>query len=1231
MAKSKRVTSLIMAIILILLVLGTDSGLHRTAYAKGEIATSTDAGESGDTSECETTDVTTTETEITDFSSLDEATSDETTSENNSDTTELTANDGNYKGENYEVKFNLDNKWDSGFNATITITNTGEIPIENWCISFPLEQKISNIWNGIIDETYDDFYVVKNAGWNQDIPVGGSVSFGMTCYEAFTEYPEYCTLIGNEVELKNGAYAVAYEITDDWGDGYKALITITNNKSVPLEDWRIKFEYSDNVITKIWDAKILSESEGQYQIGCEDYNQNIAAGQSVTFGILVEPGKSDTDIKNIVVTEYNTKIVGKYVTLIGYLPEGSNKLELYMESSEECAKYEIYACIDGTENFLIDTIEDAQEYIYSLPDNFAKMDIYARGYYGEHGYMDSLSLTVEYINGKCILIMPDTDGDGLSDCVEIYYGSDIENTDTDGDGLDDYYEVAVSSTSPISEDTDSNGIMDGDEDYDEDGLIISDEKTERTDPWDYDTDMDNLTDGDEVNKYGTNPLAPDTDEDGLEDEEEILLGTDPLNPDTDGDGILDGDELFDQIFTHEVTNEDCVIREVVVSMEGTGCLQTNTYVESVMDVDVLCTDVVGLVGEPFEIETEAKFDKATLTFKLDMDKLGEVPFENLLFLWYDEDNQQFVEMDTILDEENGTVSIETTHFSKYMIVNSADWYEAWADEIDYNPEFDGKDIHYNTVLAIDCSGSMGSNDPITINTNINSQYDAMYRYQCHRIKGAKTFINRMSEDDNAAIILFDGQASVVVSMTNDKQSLSLALQKITNRGGTSFDAALRTSLMSFDEDMLTDKNACNRIILLSDGQSTYSKSLLEGIKSKGIRIYTIGLGSSVDTETLQKISEATNGESYKADTSDELADLYERIYSTDDFDKSDDDKDGLYDIIEEAGIRLINGRVINTDSSDNDSDNDGLLDGKEIDPKPIYREKELVIDGNVILVKGYCFIMYSDPNSIDSDGDGLYDNSRREVIDSNNNNARIVVAPIDPQPLNCNGPKGIWQSQYNNEVKGDIPCSLIGKRAIEWTNPDSIAAGKGAEVLNFLVDETGNVLHAQVETWQKKYGYNNAFDVVFKIGTNGNVRREKFVFSCNEKKYVIWTWRGDYLNIGSGAEIGIYEETSMYGIWSSVDFELPMTLNLYNYYSYDSIENIFCWKPKDEQWWITGFNPNKLNPIVENMVSLGSINMSDARALYNGLKTAVQDNSYLNDFMIFDDVSRTVWLIWWEK
>ena len=275
--------------------------------------------------------------------------------------------------------------------------------------------------------------------------------------------------------------------------------------------------------------------------------------------------------------------------------------------------------------------------------------------------------------------LADTDEDGLPNLIEKEIGSDPYNPDTDGDGLPDGYEALTLGTDPTKPDTDDNGVLDCDEDFDEDGLTNLQEYELGTEPYNDDTDGDGLNDGEEINTYSTDPLKVDTDDDGLEDGDEIYFETDPLNPDTDGNGVLDGDEKRFQTFIHKVENEDCAVTEVRVSMEGTGNLQKATTVESIMNKDILCSEVVGLVGEPFEIKTTSQFDKATLTYVIDKSKLGDTEFDNLLFLWYDEENDNFVELDTILDEENSTVSVETKHFSKYMIVDGKEWYRAWQD------------------------------------------------------------------------------------------------------------------------------------------------------------------------------------------------------------------------------------------------------------------------------------------------------------------------------------------------------------------------------------------------------------------------------------------------------------------------------------------------------------------------------------------------------------------------
>jgi len=78
-------------------------------------------------------------------------------------------------------------------------------------------------------------------------------------------------------------------------------------------------------------------------------------------------------------------------------------------------------------------------------------------------------------------------------------------------------------------------------DSDQDGLNDEQEITLGTDPTNKDTDGDSLTDGDEVNVYFTNPLNKDTDGDGYDDGLEVFTGHDP-SADTDGDGLTDAEE-----------------------------------------------------------------------------------------------------------------------------------------------------------------------------------------------------------------------------------------------------------------------------------------------------------------------------------------------------------------------------------------------------------------------------------------------------------------------------------------------------------------------------------------------------------------------------------------------------------------------------------------------------------------------------------------------------------------
>lgn len=125
-------------------------------------------------------------------------------------------------------------------------------------------------------------------------------------------------------------------------------------------------------------------------------------------------------------------------------------------------------------------------------------------------------------------------------------------------------------------------------------------------------------------------------------------------------------------------------------------------------------------------------------------------------------------------------------------------------------------------------------------------------------------------------------------------------------------------------------------------------------------------------------------------------------------------------------------------------------------------------------------------------------------------------------------------------------------------------------------DMVDGVWHSRPEAWQQIGGYNDFYDVVFDYATS--MEKAKFEFSSEKRDYIFWAWKGDYLNLGAGAELGIYSNksglmgqadvTSPFSAHWLVDTSLAMPMTMSLNYNGEEIANY-----SEEQWWITSFNP----------------------------------------------------------
>ncbi|MFP4164947.1 MAG: VWA domain-containing protein, partial [Chitinispirillaceae bacterium] len=163
------------------------------------------------------------------------------------------------------------------------------------------------------------------------------------------------------------------------------------------------------------------------------------------------------------------------------------------------------------------------------------------------------------------------------------------------------------------------------------------------------------------------------------------------------------------------------------------------------------------------------------------------------------------------------------------------------------------------ALVIDRSGSMGT-----------SQMD-------YAKESARSFINSMAPLDKAAILSFSTTATVDCALTSDKDSLLAAVDQISSGGNTNIGGAAYHGL----EQLLAETNS-KAVIVFSDGNensTTHTTDQVVGLaKDNSIPIYSIGVGSAVDSsQVLKPIADSTGGYYRSSPDASGLADIYAQI------------------------------------------------------------------------------------------------------------------------------------------------------------------------------------------------------------------------------------------------------------------------------------------------------------------------------------------------------------------
>ena len=338
---------------------------------------------------------------------------------------------GIYVGDGYKVEVQIPQIWDHAYNAKLLITNTTGETLHNWGFLLDTTDEISGLYNAMELSEHEGTRLFKNAGYNQDIPAGGTVEVGYTAfYEESPDVPDVFALASIEECVEQTDYSVELFVTDEWNGGANAEIIIENTSDQAIEDWEMEFD-TDTVIQNVWGGVIVSHESTHYVIRNADYAQNIGAGACWTIGLQISgsvSGIENVKMSRIVVTD---EIEEAWID--------------DTKDTDEDGIPDVYEELFGTDPEKKDTDgDDLNDYI----------EIFITG--TDPTKYDSVITGVSDYD-------IDSDGDGVSNGDEINLGLDPQNEDSDYDLMSDGDEINVYHTDPAKRDTDGDTLLDGEE------------------------------------------------------------------------------------------------------------------------------------------------------------------------------------------------------------------------------------------------------------------------------------------------------------------------------------------------------------------------------------------------------------------------------------------------------------------------------------------------------------------------------------------------------------------------------------------------------------------------------------------------------------------------------------------------------------------------------------------------------------------------------------------------
>ena len=257
-----------------------------------------------------------------------------------------------------------------------------------------------------------------------------------------------------------------------------------------------------------------------------------------------------------------------------------------------------------------------------------------------------------------------------------------------------------------------------------------------------------------------------------------------------------------------------------------------------------------------------------------------------------------------------------------------------------------------------------------------------------------------------------------------------------------------------------------------------------------------------------------------------------------------------------------------------------------------------------------------------SNNDRIYSYQLREFVESLggtvvwNQSSDTITISFGDVSFNITPNEDYWVNENHYWTTDAVIYATLGiERPTEW--------GSEFAGILFAKNNSYGVWYAEVDAAQAIFGYNGMYDIGFKLFSDYTRFISTFNAEDAEGTLMEWRiegWKGNYMNMGVGGEIGIYyhyadriptlthkvvtiiqdveelENGSRYfenvycpgfHYWV-VSSEDMMRMSFKLYWGAARPENLIMIRPEVLHWWVTGFRPGLEIPS-EELTMVGSI------------------------------------------